>query len=299
MKVPYVICDVFTDTRFGGNPLAVVTDARGVSDADMQRIAREFGFSETTFVLPAEQGARHGATHRVRIFTPAVELPFAGHPNVGTAFVLASAPDGHAVERYRFLEGAGIVDVSVRREPDGMVCELAAPEPLHIGETVDIALVAGACGLETADVSTVRHSPRFASIGLPFVFMEVVDRAALARAKPRVETFARLPLPIGHRAIHLYCRNGAEAIDGRMFFEHESVVEDPATGSANGALAGLLASIDPRADGEMRWQARQGDDMGRPSRLSLRAVKQRGVVHEVYVGGHSVLVAEGVLHLDA
>ena len=301
MRVPFVICDVFTDTRFGGNPLAVITDARGVSDADMQRIAREFGFTETTFVLPPDDGDDE-ATHRVRIFTPVSELPFAGHPNVGTAFVLANAAEtggGEPPSGFRFREGAGLVAVSVVREGGGIVCELRAPEPVHVGEPIDEALVAGAVGLAAGDVSSERHPPRFASVGLTFAVAEVVDRAALARACPDPVAFARFGGPPEHRAVLLHCAGDAEdEIDCRMFFDHDGVGEDPATGSANGALAGLLATLDPRPDVELAWRSCQGDDMGRPSRLALRATRRDGAVCDVFVGGRSVAVAEGVLHLD-
>lgn len=310
MNVPFVICDVFTDTRFGGNPLAVITDARGVSDADMQRIAREFGFSETTFVLPPDEAspggaddgtaatADDGATHRVRIFTPTTELPFAGHPNVGTAFALALRSGDDAPDTFRFREGAGLVDVTVERDGDGIVCELRAPEPFHVGDEIDLARVADAVGLDVADLSTAVHAPRFASVGLPFAIAELVDRAALARARPDPSAFARIGRPLGERAVLLYHRDGESAIDCRMFFEHVVVAEDPATGSANGALAGLLASLGPVRDGELRFTSRQGDDMGRPSRIALRARVDGGRVTDVFVGGRSVLVAEGRLQLD-
>ena len=234
----------------------------------------------------------------MRIFTPSTELPFAGHPNVGTAFVLAARAGEDAPATYRFREGAGLVEVDVERRPDGVFCEVRAPEPLHVGAEADPTLVAAACGLGVADVSTARHAPRYASVGLPFLVAELVDRDALARARPDAATFARLGRPLGERAIHLYRRDGDGGIDARMFFEHEHLAEDPATGSANAALAGLLASLDPRPDAELAWEARQGEDMGRPSRLRLRAIKRGGVVREVFVGGCAVEVAEGTLRLD-
>ena len=297
MQVPFVICDVFTDVRFGGNPLAVITDARGVTDADMQRIAREFGFSETTFVLPADAGDEGGATHRVRIFAPSGELPFAGHPNVGTAFVLAAGEEGESVEAFRFREGAGLVEVSVARDEAVTRCEFRAPEAFRAGDEVDPALVARACGLVPEDISTSRHVPVLASVGLPFVVAEVVDRAALARARPDVVGFGALTGAPEHRGVHLYCRQVDGSLDCRMFSGHGSVSEDAATGSANAALGGLLASLDPRPDGEIRWTVRQGEDMGRPSRLAVRVVRRGGEVEAVHVGGRSVWVADGMLRL--
>ncbi|HKI73501.1 MAG TPA: PhzF family phenazine biosynthesis protein, partial [Pseudomonadales bacterium] len=178
MKYSYYTCDVFTDTRFGGNPLAVVVDAVGLSDVQMQRVAREFNYSETTFVLPPE----HGQTRRVRIFTPVEELPFAGHPNIGTAFVLG-ATGGSDASRVVFEEPAGLVGIDMVRESGRVVsCELKAPQALTLGKTAAPADVAHALSLDEADIVTGTHSPITASVGLGFLMVELADRDALARA---------------------------------------------------------------------------------------------------------------------
>jgi len=296
VRLPFLTCDVFTGTRFGGNPLAVLPDARGLSPEQMQQVAREFNYSESTFVLPAERGG----DRRVRIFTPAREVPFAGHPNVGTAFVLARI--GQLAElggTVVFEEAAGDVPVEVTALGDGRFsCELRAPEPLSLGPALPVGAVARAVGLLPADVVSDRHPPRVASVGLEFVVIELHDRAALERARPDAAGLERL-VAAGAATpdVHLYVRTPGdpEGVDlrARMFAPFDGVPEDPATGSANAALAGLLATIDPAADGSFAWRIAQGVEMGRPSLLAARAEKRAGSVVGVWIGGESVLVSEG------
>jgi trans-2,3-dihydro-3-hydroxyanthranilate isomerase len=297
----FVTCDVFTDTRFGGNPLAVVLDAEGLSDTQMQQVAREFNYSETTFVLPAEQGH----DRRVRIFTPGREVPFAGHPNVGTAFVLASlgelGPLADPVE-VTFEEVAGLVPVSVRRDGDQIWCELRAPQALTLGPELPVPAVADAVGLTPQDIAVDRHAPRVASVGLEFVMVEVADRSALERARPDVQALQRL-VDVGASTpdIHLYVSGASDELDGfdlrtRMFAPFDGVPEDPATGSANCALVGLLASLD-EGDGDRSWRIAQGVEMGRPSVLDARTRKVGGQVTGVWIGGGSVLVTQGTIEV--
>jgi len=182
VKYRYYTCDVFTGSRFGGNQLAVLPEAKGISDRQMQQVAREFNFSETTFVLPAEQGK----DRRVRIFTPTREIPFAGHPNVGTAFVLATIGAFGKIDAPRtvtFEEKAGPVPVSIRRQDGTFSCELTAPEGLSLGKTIPADLLATAVSLTPGDVVTTTHLPQVASVGLPFLMAELKDRAALGRAR--------------------------------------------------------------------------------------------------------------------
>ena len=295
MRYRYLTCDVFTEERFGGNPLAVLPEAEGLSAELMQRIAAEFNYSETTFVLPPDDPAH---TRRVRIFTPRAEIPFAGHPNVGTAFVLASigaVPLGH--EKMVFEETAGNVPVAIRwagKRPT--VCELTAPERLSLGPVADPADVAASLGLQAAAVVTSSHRPQMASAGLPFLFVELADRAALAAARVRPEEHAALMAASGANGIHIYTRDSGDAtidLRARMYAPSHAVAEDPATGSANVALAGLLASCAAEADGTFVWQIAQGVEMGRPSRLEATAIKRAGTVETLRIGGHSVLVADG------
>lgn len=302
MRRRFVTCDVFTDTRFGGNPLAVVLDAAGLSAGQMQQVAREFNYSETTFVLPAE----HGHDRRVRIFTPAREVPFAGHPNVGTAFVLASLGEFGALDDplvVVFEEVAGPVPVSVqRREGDRIWCELRAPEPLSLGPELPVEAVAEAVGLSPRDIVVQRQAPRVASVGLEFVIAELSDRAALERARPVEAALERLVAAGASTPdIHLYVTSGRDDPDGfdlrtRMFAPFDGVPEDPATGSANGALVGLLASVE-EVDGDRAWRIAQGVEMGRPSVLDARTRRSGGEVTGVWIGGGSVLVAQGTIEI--
>lgn len=299
MSHRYFICDVFTEIRFGGNQLAVLPDADGLSDAQMQQIAREFNFSESTFVLPA----RRGHTRRVRIFTPAREVPFAGHPNVGTAFVLATAGELGSVEAevtVTFEEIAGVVPVTIRRtEHDRIHCELSAPEPLTLGREISSEAVARAVSLSPGDVVTDAHPPRVVSVGLPFVMAELRDRGALERARIRIEGFEAIAATGVMPDIHLYVRSGDDFdVRARMFAPLDGVPEDPATGSANCALAGLLSHLDPAPSGTSRWRIAQGVEMGRPSVLEASADKRAGEVVATRIRGASVLVAEGRIELD-
>lgn len=299
MRPRFLILDVFTDRRFGGNPLAVLPDARGLDTAAMQRIAREFNFSETTFVLPPEAGG----DRRVRIFTPGSEVPFAGHPNLGTASALALLGEAGPLDgpvTLRFEELAGVVPVTVSRRADGLIdAELVAPSSLALGDPVEPALVAAAVGLSPADLALDRHPPRSASVGLAFLVAELASGEALARAKVAPDAMAALVAATGIPYLHLHA-TGDEGIDRRtrMFAPLDGVPEDPATGSANAALAALLAATDPAPELDLTLTITQGVEMGRPSRLLARVRKRGGAVVETRIGGTSVLVAEGVLVLD-
>ena len=298
MQYRYFICDVFTDTRFGGNPLAVLPAATGLSDRQMQQIAREFNFSETTFVFPAQQGH----TRNVRIFTPTIEVPFAGHPNVGTAFVLATAGELGAIDaeiRVTFEEKAGLVPIAIQRRKDSFWCELAAPQPLSLGKTVSAAELAAAVSLAPDDIVTRTHPPHVASVGLPFLMAEVRDRAALALARPHMSGLDALVARGVTPDIHLYAHSQDQfSLRTRMFAPLDGVPEDPATGSANCALAWLLALKSPESSGSFRWRIAQGVEMGRPSLIDARSQKRDGVVLGAWIGGSSVLVSEGVLQVS-
>jgi trans-2,3-dihydro-3-hydroxyanthranilate isomerase len=300
----YVTVDVFTDRPFRGNPLAVVPDARGLTAEEMQAIAAEFNYSESTFVLPPDDPAH---TARVRIFTRVIEIPFAGHPNVGTAYAIARAaeergtPVGATVV---FEEQAGLVPVDVLRDGGGRVvgATLTAPRPLSLGATIPAAIVARCVGLDAAAVRTSAHEPVVASIGLPFVIAEVA-REAIGTARPDTAAFAdaarRFPLDAGRFSVHLYARpaGGPDGGDyrARMFSPLGGTVEDPATGSANGALVALLATLDPAPDRRLAFEIRQGVEMGRPSVLALSAEKRGGAVVRVQVGGRCAPVMEGTV----
>ena len=299
MRYRYYICDVFTDTRFGGNQLAVLPAADGLSDQQMQQIAREFNFSETTFVLPAEAGH----TRRVRIFTPTVEIPFAGHPNIGTAFALAAAGEFGPIDSpitVTFEERAGLVPMSIhQRGGNSIWCELVAPERLSLGKIISAQTLASAVSLAPGDIVTTNHLPQVASIGLPFLMAELKDRAALERARTNMDGVNALVAEGVTPDVHLYTHSADEFdIRARMFAPLDGVPEDPATGSANCALAALLSHYNDAQSGSFRWRIAQGVEMGRPSVLEARTEKREGVVVDAWIGGASVLVSEGFIEVD-
>src|SRR5438067_9559070 len=305
MKYRYYTCDVFTETRFGGNPLAVLPKADGLSDHQMQQIAREFNFSESTFVFPA----KIDQTCHVRIFTPGGEIPFAGHPNVGTAFVLAATGEFGEINSsltVSFEEEAGLVSVAIRAEQGKIItCELTAPQSLSLGETVPAELVASAVSLNRDDIATDMHHPQICSVGLPFVFTELKDRSALERARINMSGFDALRDLGVNPQLHLYTQVSESEPDGhgfdiraRMFAPLSGVPEDPATGSANCTLGGLLAHHKEQSSGTFSWRIAQGVEMGRPSTLLARAEKADGTVQATWVGGSCVMVSEGFIYVD-
>jgi trans-2,3-dihydro-3-hydroxyanthranilate isomerase len=300
MQVDFVTVDVFTDRRFGGNPLGVVLNAEGLTAAQMQSIAGEFNLSETTFVLPPKDPAH---TAEVRIFTPKAELPFAGHPNVGTAFVLAGLGQvyGRPIgDPLLFEEKAGLVPLALLREGGAIVgARLTAPRPMSRGEDVAIDIVAAACGVAVDDIETRHHSPCVASCGTAFIFAELKTERALAVAQPRSEIFARHFPVDGATGIHLYLPDGKGGVDirARMFAPLHGVPEDPATGSANVALVGLLASLRPEPELSLNLRIIQGVEMGRPSLLEASAEKRDGKVVETRIGGRCVAVMAGTIEI--
>ena len=299
MKYNYYTCDVFTDQRFGGNQLAVLPDASGLNDKQMQQIAREFNFSESTFVLPADEGS----TRKVQIFTPTREVPFAGHPNIGTAFVLATAGEfgeiGESTEVV-FEEKAGLVRISIRKSDQGAIsCELKAPQVFSLGKELPAEMVAEALCLSASEIVTDIHSPIVASVGLPFLMVELRDRSVLQKAGINPIGFERIADQGVMPDIHLYVRSDDEFdIRARMFAPLDGVPEDPATGSANCALAGLLAHYHESTSGHFEWRIAQGVEMGRPSLLQARAEKTADKVLSTWIGGSCVLVSEGHIYID-
>jgi len=300
MQRRYITVDVFTERAFGGNPLAVVLDAQGLSTAQMQAIATEFNYSETTFVLPPKDRA-HDA--QVRIFTVRSEIPFAGHPNVGTAFVLATRA-ANPPARMEFEEKGGLVPVEILNRQGKVVgAELTAPQPLHRLAQFSAGQAAACLSLSAAEVRTDRHPPQIVSVGLPFLMVEVISRDALKRAKPDALAFAETFPRDGSDAVYFYTRDVPANekpcdLQARMFHPGAGgLSEDPATGSATAAAAALFADLDSMRDGELNWRIGQGVDMGRPSLLEARVRKQGGAVTSVHVGGRCVSMMEGTFRL--
>jgi trans-2,3-dihydro-3-hydroxyanthranilate isomerase len=300
MQRRYVTVDVFTDRAFGGNPLAVVLDAGGLSTGQMQAIACEFNYAETTFVLPPRDDA-HDA--QVRIFTVNKELPFAGHPNVGTAFVLATQA-AKPPARLLFEEGAGLVPVEIlTKEGRAVGAELTAPQPLKKLTQLSAEQAAAVVSLSSADIRTDRHPPQIVSVGLPFLVVELAWRDALRRARPDAAAFARTFPCDGSDAVYLHTRDIPPAektsdLQARMFHPGSSgLSEDPATGSATVAIAALLAELSGQWDGELKLRIGQGVDMGRPSLLLTRVRKANSVIASAHVGGACVQMMEGSFRL--
>jgi trans-2,3-dihydro-3-hydroxyanthranilate isomerase len=280
--------DVFTTVLFGGNPLAVFPDARGLDAVAMQRIAREFNLSETTFVFPPADPAH---TAHVRIFTPMHELPFAGHPNVGTALVLATAA-GDRPGTMLFEEAAGLVRMVFDWSGEHPRATLDAPVPLAVEQTIPVETIAACAGLEPRDVLSSLHEPVVAGVGTFFVIAEVTAEA-LGRAVPDATAIAaaakRYPGPAIGFPVHLHAST-ERGRRTRMFAPLSGIVEDPATGSANVALAALLLSVSG-AD-EMSIVLEQGVEMGRPSTLYAGARRAADGVRS-WIGGSAVPVLRG------
>ena len=280
--------DVFTNERFGGNPLAVFLDARGLSTEMMQALAREMNLSESTFVLPPSDPAN---TAKVRIFTPGAEMPFAGHPMVGTGWLLARkglARDG----RIQLEVPAGLVEIEV----DERGAKVSAPRALVVGQEAPVAEVAACLGLTPGDIVTDVHGPLVAGVGASFIFAHVASDA-LARATPDVSGFRRLEAilpPLDPTvSIHCYVREGA-TLRTRMFAPLDGILEDPATGSANAALAALLVHLDGVEAAE--FAITQGVEMGRPSALVATARRVADGVRAT-IAGSCVPMLSGLAHL--
>lgn len=277
--------DVFTQHRFGGNPLAVFLDAAGLDTATMQALAAEMNYSETTFVLPPDDPAH---TARVRIFNRTAEMPFAGHPNIGTAYVLAHSglASGPVLV---FEELAGLVEV--RLSDDGSI-EIDAPQPLQLRGELPTEAIAACLSLDPARVVTRRHRPTRASVGVEFVLVEV-ESGALSAASPDVGAFRRLadatPELSNRLSIFLYVRDET-GIRARMFAPLSGTWDDPATGSANATLAAFLLHLG--SEQRLVCRAVQGVEVGRRSELSMRAWRTAQGIR-ASVGGGCVPVFSG------
>lgn len=305
----YATADVFTSDRFGGNPLGVVLDARGLSSDEMLAITREFNYSETTFVLPPERGG----AKRVRIFTPGGEVPFAGHPTVGTAHVLfALGMLRTDAEETTIVLEENVGDVPVRvRLPGRGSAEVGGVEPVFSQLSVaqmpeersapSVEVLAPVLSLDVGDFVGGDWAPTTGSCGLPFVIAPLRTIDAVRRARVRMDAWeAAFPIDAWSRDIMVVAMQGESAgIDAhaRVFVPGLSVPEDPATGSANAALGGFLARRTPRQDGTLRWVVEQGIEMGRPSRLEVEVDRRGGETTAVRVGGAAVVMCTGEMRI--
>ena len=299
----FVTLDVFTATALSGNPLAVVLDGAGLETERCQAIAREFNLSETVFVLPPEKPI-HSA--KIRIFTPQRELPFAGHPTVGTAVLLAEERVGR-VERETDLlivleEGIGPVRTAVMVKPDGpSMAWIDVPQLPRIGSGVlDKEAIASALGLTNSEIGFENHRLSRYDAGMPFTFVPVRDLSVLRKLVPNGAAWKEAFGGEGANGAFVYCRETVSRqhhFHARMFAPGLGVGEDPATGSAAAAFAGVIAAFDEPRQGTHRFCLEQGYEMGRPSQILLEIDLKADAIEAVRVGGTAVRVSQGTLDL--
>ena len=296
MRRRFITADVFTDQPFGGNPVAVLPEAEGLSTDQMQKLAREFNLSETVFVLPPDDPRN---TRRLRIFVPTKEIPFAGHPTIGTALILASIGEIDLNEPRTdivFEMEAGPVPVSIEvanGRPVGAT--LTAPQSPEIREAPSRDMMAAMLSLKPDQI--VRAE--MASCGNPFILVQVKDRSALERSRFDMAGWRRIGDDAFATEPFIFTEEAPEGFDiqARMYAPHVGIPEDPATGSAAAAFAGWLGHHDPMENGTLRRVIAQGVEMGRPSRLEIEVDKQDGEVIAVRVSGSAVLISEGAIEM--
>jgi trans-2,3-dihydro-3-hydroxyanthranilate isomerase len=293
MKLDYTLLDVFTTERLSGNPLAVVTRADGLHDDQMQRIAAEFNLSETVFIK-RPQAERHTAA--VRIFTPEVELPFAGHPTVGAAVVLGLESKMTAI---RLEEQIGVVTCVIERiDRRTGNARFALPHlPIEAGKAPDKLRAAAALGIEPEDIGFGMHQPSVYSAGVIFYLIPVKGPSVLRQVKPDRRGWSEV-FPLGHNSVYVYCETPDEHGNdyaARMFAPGMGLGEDPATGAAAAALIGQLAGDAP--GGQTEYRLRQGHEMGRPSLITMQIRKDGDTLTHGGIGGSAVVVGQGSLDL--
>ncbi|MGD0184995.1 MAG: PhzF family phenazine biosynthesis protein [Roseiarcus sp.] len=299
MRRQFYTLDVFTVAPLAGNPLAVVLDADGLDDARMQGIAREFNLAETVFVVAPRDPVNTAA---LRIFTPARELPFAGHPTVGAATLLAHlrAPELLAAQDLRLVleEGIGdVVCVARHRRGQALAAYFTLPRlPQRGGAAPSAAEIADRLSVEPADIGFGAHRPTVYGAGVDFLFAPIASAAAMAKADPDRTRWGA----DGGPGVYLYTRDAARAdapYRARMFAAGWGIREDPATGAAASAFAGVVMEFEPPADGEHSIVIEQGVEMGRPSRIALGLEVEGGALKSASIGGSAVLIAEGTIDL--
>ena len=296
MRRRFLTLDVFTRSRFAGNPLALVLDAQGLDTAAMQTIAREFSHPETVFVLPPENPANKAC---LRIFTPAAELPFAGHPTVGAAVGLARLSGGAAQQTFVLEEKIGPVTCVAQAHDAGSgqaVFELPRL-PADVGQVPDVAAMARALSLSDSDIGG-DYPPSRWSAGVAYTFVSVRSLAAVARAKPDMATFEKVFGIGGPAMVYVMCTETAAPghhLHARMFAPANGIAEDPATGSAVAAFAGLHAAHVKPGDGTHQLVIEQGYEMGRPSLMNLTITMAGGRLALASIGGDAIVVTEGTI----
>jgi trans-2,3-dihydro-3-hydroxyanthranilate isomerase len=300
MSRPYAILDVFTDRPLAGNPLAVVLESGGLDDAAMQAIAREFNLPETVFVAPPER-PMHSA--RIRIFTPERELPFAGHPTVGTAVLLARRAAGGDPNRHEMVlvleEGVGPVrcGVALKGRAGGRAIFDLPRSAVEAGSGADREKLAAALGLNPAEIGFENHQPSVFAAGNAFAFVPVRGLDVIAQARPNLGAW-KAAFGEGVIGAYLYCRQTVATgrhFHARSFLPFSGIFEDAASGSAVAAFSGAVRRFDAPPSGSHHFVIEQGFEMGRPSLISLEIDIEDGQIVGSRVGGDAVVVAEGEL----
>ncbi len=307
-KVRYHLVDVFTDQQFGGNPLAVFTNGRGVAAETMQTIAKELNLSETTFVLPPEDAAHD---YRVRIFTPGQELPMAGHPTVGTTYVLARE---HLIERpadasgdgeteIKLEEGVGTIPVRVRwRAGKAQFIEMRQPLPEFGARIEDTAAVAEMLSIDPREIAETGLPCEIVSCGVPFLYVPVKSLRAVRSIKFRVDVWENKLGDVVPPEVFVFTREVEfpdSTVHSRMFAPGMGIQEDPATGGASGPLGCYLVQhgVVP-CDHEADITSEQGIEMGRPSFIKIKIAREGGRITDVRVGGECRFMGEGYLEIE-
>lgn len=302
MRYRFYTADVFTDRAFGGNPLAMLPDALDLTDDQMLAVTREFNYSETVFVLPPDDPEN---TRKLRIFTPGGEIPFAGHPTIGSAHILTAIGeitlDGDRTS-IAFEEGVGRVPVSVQSESGTPVfAELTAAQLPEFDENLpSMTDLAKALSLHPDEILNDSLAPEIVSCGVPYLIVPVRDRDALGRAQIDRAQWNPTFADCSTSEVYLICQDPERAdadLRARMFAPNVGIDEDPATGSAAAALAGYLGAANEAQNGTLQWTVKQGVEMERPSILYVETDKRDGTIVEVRVGGSTVVISEGTIEI--
>ncbi|ACB50908.1 putative phenazine biosynthesis PhzC/PhzF protein [Crocosphaera subtropica ATCC 51142] len=303
MAYSFYTVDVFTNTMFGGNQLAVFPNAEGLSTEIMQKIAAEFNFSETVFIF---HSTVQNATKKLRIFTPSQELPFAGHPTLGAAYILGLTDDSiDKNDDYKiiFEEGVGLVLITIKfKNQQPIYTELTSPQlPEFSDETPSIEELGSILSLKPEDFRNDNYIPQAVSCGLPFLFVPLHSRDALKRIKLNSDRWQQLLGNAWASSLYVFCfdpENEGSNIRARMFAPGLGVTEDPATGSAATAFGGYLGIRETEKNGQFNWRIEQGFEMRRPSFLEVTIEKIEEKINKICVGGASVLVTQGTMHIS-
>lgn len=300
MKKEFYTLDVFTNQPFCGNQLAVFPSAEGLNAEIMQKIAIEFKFSETVFVFPSDD---QKSDFELRIFTPGGEIPFAGHPTIGTAFLLAKIGKINLLNpesKIYLKEKVGNIPITIYSQNNQPISvELTAPNPPEFyHEIPSLSELAEVISLTENQLTVDQFSPQVVSCGLPFLLIPIIDIKALANAKINLSAWEKTLSNFTAPHVYLFCKIDKNRWRVRMFAPALNITEDPATGSAATSFSAYLAQKQAIKDGTWQWEIEQGIEMGRASEIKITAVKKDGQISKITVGGECVLITEGILNLS-